>query len=148
MIKRKSGTEPPSIKTPAVEVKEEKKIGRPPLTEKQRAERDAKKKGDTRDSVRIYLTPLQYAYLKDYHSQGGHLPGETIRLAVDHYMKWLIDNEQYEPSDAAKPKAAQRAWEIRQGITKAHTALLTKLSGEHPDVDYSDEFPPPKEIIH
>jgi len=92
-----------------------KKAGRPKLTEEQRAEREKKKEmksGETRDSVRIYFTPLQYAYLKDYHAQGGVLPGEAIRLAVDFYFEYLIKTERYEPT--VTPKSARQAWEERQ----------------------------------
>lgn len=123
-----------------------KKAGRPKLSVEQRAERDKKKEtksGETRDSVRIYFTPLQYAYLKDYHAQGGVLPGEAIRLAVDHYFQWLIDTERYEPSAAASPKAARLAWEARQKVEKEYTALVERETGGDPDMDVSDDYPPP-----
>ena len=97
----------------AGEVKE-KRIGRPRLTEKQKAENAAKKKGDTRDSVRIYLTPLQYAYLDEYHARGGTLKGETIRLALDRYFDYLIETKRFKLTDNVSPENAQLAWEKRQ----------------------------------
>jgi hypothetical protein len=100
--------------TPGAEGKPKKNIGRPPLTEEQKAERDAKKKGDTRDSVRIYLTPLQFAYLEEYHAKGGTLKGETIRLAIDRFFDYLIDTKRFKLTEAVSPENAQLAWEERQ----------------------------------
>ena len=97
-----------------VEEVKEKRIGRPKLTPQQKAENAAKKRGDTRDSVRIYLTPLQYAYLEEYYAKGGTLKGETIRLALDRYFDYLIETKRFKLTDNVSPENAQKAWELRQ----------------------------------
>ncbi len=111
MIRKKTVATVPE--TQGAEVSE-KKIGRPKLTPKQIAERDTKKKADTRDSVRIYLTPLQFAYLEEYHAKGGTLKGETIRLAIDRYFDYLVETKRFKLTEAVSPENAQLAWEERQ----------------------------------
>ena len=129
---------------PAVPEKKPGRTGRPPLTPVQKAERDAKKRGDTRDSVRIYLTSLQFAYLNEYHAQGGHLPEETIRHAIDFYFDWLIKTERYEPT--VTPKSARLAWAARMKVVNTYNALIEKETGGDPDIDVSDDYPPPEGI--
>ncbi len=127
-----------AAETPAVPEKKPGRTGRPPLTPVQKAERDAK----TRENVKIYLTSLQYAYLNEYHAQGGHLPDETIRHAIDFYFEWLIKTERYEPT--VTPKSARLAWEARQkGVEKSYNDSLNKLKEQNQGVDFSDELPAP-----
>ncbi len=89
-------------------------MGRPKLSDEQKRERLEKRLaeggGDNRDSIRIYFTPLQYGRLKDYHRQGGGLPGETIRLALDAYMRGMIESGEYVPSELGTPEGAREAW--------------------------------------
>ena len=91
-------------------------MARPKLTEEEKAARAKAKEMEVeiRDNIRIYFSPLQFARLRDFHSQGGPLPGEQIRLAVDAYHKELIASREYVPSECATPDGARAAWLERQ----------------------------------
>ena len=99
-------------------------MARPRLTDEQKAERlRAKEAGEKdieiRDNIRIYFSPLQFAKLRDFHKQGGPLPGEQIRLAVDAYHRELIASREYVPSECATPDGARAAWMERQAKKRA-----------------------------
>ena len=117
---------PNTNETPAVE-QPQKKLGRPALTEQEKADRKAKRVAEkissgvveVRDCIKIYFNPLQFAYLRDYHKQGGEQPGETIRQAVDAFFREKISSGIYTPSEDATPLAAKKAWEARVAKKKA-----------------------------
>lgn len=99
-------------------------MARPKLTEEEKANRlKAKEAGEKdieiRDNIRIYFSPLQFARLRDMHKQGGPLPGEQIRIAVDAYHRELIASGEYVPSESATPEGARAAWMERQAKKRA-----------------------------
>lgn len=87
-------------------------MARPRLSEEEKEARKKAKEADVeiRDNIRIYFSPLQFARLRDFHSQGGPLPGEQIRIAVDNYHRELIASREYVPSECATPDGARAAW--------------------------------------
>jgi hypothetical protein len=53
--------------------------------------------------IRILLSPLQDAQVKDIRLQTGRGEAETIRRAIDFYMEYQQSNGLYIPSPAATP---------------------------------------------
>ncbi len=94
---------------------------RPRLTDEEKQKRAEAKKTEVelRDSIRIFFSPLQFARLRDYHRQGGPLPGEQIRMAVNVFHRELIASREYTPSPDATPEGAKIAWEKRLADKKA-----------------------------
>lgn len=113
-----------------------KKLGRPALTEEEKAERKAKRVAEkvnsgtveVRDCIKIYFNPLMFAYLRDYHKQAGEQPGETIRQAVAEFFREKIASGLYTPSEDATPLAAKKAWEERVAKKKAEKAGGVEMS--------------------
>ncbi len=116
-------------------------LGRPKLSEEEKEKRRKKRIAEKvnsgvveiRDCIKIYFNPLQFAYLRDYHKQGGEQPGETIRQAVDSFFREKIASGIYTPSDDATPLAAKRAWEARLAKKKAE-----KEAGKVESTELSD----------
>ena len=138
-----------------VEEVKPKRLGRPPLSPEEKAARAKKRiqenasNVEVRDCMKIYFSPLQFARLRDYHKQGGSLPGETIRLAVDAFFRDLMATGEYEPSEEATPANAKKAWEARVNKKVAaareeeeRLKMINSLSGGDETQDWDDEFPP------
>lgn len=135
---------------PPATTEQPKKLGRPALTEEQKAERLKKRIAEkvssgvveVRDCIKIYFNPLQFAYLRDYHKQGGEQPGETIRQAVDTFFREKIASGIYTPSEDATPLAAKKAWEERVAKKKAE-----KESGKEESSEVTDGSEKPEMAV-